>query len=585
MVKKWSPLLGRFLYGATFVLVLPGLLLGWASVLDQSIDWPVPAFPILAVSSIVGGICILLKGMVDLTRFGKGLPMNAYPPEKFVTQGIYSIFSHPIYLGALLLSAGAALWFQSSSGLYIVTPLLLLMTLSLVYGYEQLDMKKRFGDEIRHYSPLFSLPLSSEDKATWLKKGAMVLRVFLPWIVVGYFVDYARCTRACSGAFLRLMVPSQWDNWLSTFWLLPYISLAVLLFLAPTEKVLRHRAIAGTFATALGMYLFVVLPALGFQLSESDWHLILVSLAVLLIAVSYRHIWSILQRASEWIGNSRRDWVFAHGHFRIINHSLYSGLAGAVAVGILSYIIGNPLAVLVLLGCALIGAAIFAQVLWGSHALSRPFGYWGAVVGGAVGMPFVSFFFAIPLAKLALAAVLCAPFAQALGRLRCFVQGCCHGVPTTKALGIRIWQSQSRVVAISGLQGVYILNTQLYSILFNIPLGLLLWSTWLSQNVSSSFIIGLYFILTGIERFTEDAYRGEIQTRASRGLRENQWIALGALLIGIGITMLPISLPVKPGGTFDLAFLAAAVVGGIVTAFAMSMDFPKSMARFSRLSG
>ena len=66
-----------------------------------------------------------------------------------------------------------------------------------------------------------------------------------------------------------------------------------------------------------------------------------------------------------------------------------------------------------------------------------------------------------------------------------------------------------------------------------------------------SFIIGLYFILTGIERFTEDAYRGEIQTRFRKGLRENQWIALGSLLIGIALTMIPTSLPGNPAGTLE----------------------------------
>jgi protein-S-isoprenylcysteine O-methyltransferase Ste14 len=585
MVTKRDSFLGKLLYGTLFVLILPAILLYWASVLDTSIDWPVPTLPILAASSILLGTVMILKGMLDLTLFGRGLPMNAYPPQKFVTQGMYSLFSHPIYLGAVFLSAGTALWFQSSSGLYIVTPILALMTLSLVYGYELPAMEKRFGSVIHHYRPLFSLPLSSENKATWLKKGAMFLRIFLPWMLVGYFVDYAHCTQTCNGAFMGLMKPQQWQDWLSTVWLLPYLYLAAALFVARTEKGLLHRAIAGTLATVVGMYVYVILPAFGVRLSDTHWNWALVSIAVVILAMNYRVIWSKLQSVSEWIGNSRHDWLFADGRFRIINHGLYSGLAGAVAVGILSYVLGNPLAALVLLLCALIGAAVFAQVLWGSNVLARPFGYWGAVLGGGVGILLVSFFFAIPLATVALAVVLCAPFAQAIGRLRCLAQGCCHGTVTTKDFGIRIWQSQSRVVAISGLKGKYILNTQLYSILFNIPLGFLLWSIWLSQSLSSFCIIGLYLIFTGVERFTEDAYRGEKQTRFRKGLRENQWIALGAVLIGICITMLPASLPGHPSGTFNLAFFATVVVGGVLTAFAMSMDFPKSTSRFSRLSG
>jgi protein-S-isoprenylcysteine O-methyltransferase Ste14 len=585
MVKKRSFLLGQWLYGAVFVLLLPALLVYWAFMLDTAIHWPVPALPILAASSIILGLFILLKSMLDLTRFGQGLPMNAYPPKKFVTQGMYSLFSHPIYLGTVLLSAGIALWMRSSSGLYIVTPILALMALSLVYGYEQPDLKNRFGSAIDQYRPLFSLPHSSKGSATWLKKCAMFLRIFLPWLMIGYFVDAARCTQTCSGAFIQLMDPLQWHQWWGMLWLLSSIVLVVQLLVARTEKDVLHRAIVGTVATLMGMYVYVIALAFGLRIVNNDWGLLLVSIVVLLIAINYRHIWSALQSLSEWIGNARHDWVFADGRFRIINHSLYSGLAGAVAVGIFTFIIGNPLAVLVLLVCTLLGAAGFAQALWGSPALMRPFGYWGAIVGGGIGILVVSFFFDIPLVKLALAAVLCAPFTQAIGRLRCLAQGCCHGIVTTKDLGIRIWQPQSRVVVLSGLKGEYILNTQLYSILFNIPLGFLLWGLSLSQSVSTSFIIGLYLIVTGIERFTEDAYRGERQTRLSRGLRENQWIALAAVLIGIGITMLPSVVPVRLSGVFDLAFFATVVVGGVVTAFAMSMDFPKSTVRFSRLSG
>ncbi|HEX9131643.1 MAG TPA: prolipoprotein diacylglyceryl transferase family protein, partial [Ktedonobacteraceae bacterium] len=546
MVKQRGSLLGKVLYASVFVLLLPAILLFWAFVLDRSIDWPVPTSPLLAAVSIIGGMLLLLKGMLDLTRFGKGLPMNAYPPQKFVTQGMYSLFSHPIYLGAVFLSAGTALWVQSSSGLYLITPMLALMTLSLVYGYERPDMEKRFGSVIHQYSPLFSLPLSSEHKAQWLKKVAMCLRIFLPWALVGYFVDYAHGTRTYNGAFMGLMTTQPWQNWLSIVWVIPYLSLVVALLIARTEKSLLQKTIAGTLATVVGMYVYIVLPALGVPLSNTTWNWTLVSIALVILAMNYRLMWSALQRVSEWIGNSRHDWLFAGGRFRIINHSLYSGLGGAVAAGILSYVMGNPLAALVLLVCGLVGAAVFAQVLWGSSVLARPYGYWGAVLGGGVGGLVVSIVFGIPLITIALAAVLCAPFAQAIGRLRCLVQGCCHGIVTTRDFGIRIWQSQSRVVAISGLKGQYILNTQFYSILFNIPLGLLLWGLWLSQSVSSSCIIGLYFILTGVERFTEDVYRGEIQTRFRKGLRENQWIALGAVLIGIGITMLPTALPGNP---------------------------------------
>ena len=256
--------------------------------LDRSIDWPVPTLPILAAGSIILGLVFIIKGMLDLTRFGHGLPMNAYPPQTFVTQGMYSLFSHPIYLGAVFLSAGIALWFQSSSGLYIITPILALMTLSLVYGYEREDMEKRFGSVIHRYSPLFSLPLSSENKAQWPKKVAMCLRIFLPWALVGYFVDYARCTQTCTGAFMGLLTTQPWHDWLSIIWVTPYLYLIVILLVAHTEKSLLQKAIAGTLATVVGMYVYIVLPAFGIPLNNTTWNWTIVSLVFVILAMNYR---------------------------------------------------------------------------------------------------------------------------------------------------------------------------------------------------------------------------------------------------------------------------------------------------------
>jgi protein-S-isoprenylcysteine O-methyltransferase Ste14 len=115
MVKRSRSFLGKVLYGSVFVLLLPAMLLCWAFVLDQFIIWPVPSLPVLAAVSIILGLGFVIKAMLDLTRFGHGLPMNAYPPQTFVTQGMYAWFSHPMYLGAVLLSAVTALWFRSSS--------------------------------------------------------------------------------------------------------------------------------------------------------------------------------------------------------------------------------------------------------------------------------------------------------------------------------------------------------------------------------------------------------------------------------------------------------------------------------------
>jgi prolipoprotein diacylglyceryltransferase len=232
------------------------------------------------------------------------------------------------------------------------------------------------------------------------------------------------------------------------------------------------------------------------------------------------------------------------------------------------------------------GAAIVARLLWGSGRLLRPFGYWGGVAGAVAGMGVAHVTLGIPLSRVAVALVICGTFAQAVGRLRCLAQGCCHGVVTENPeIAIRVWQPQSRVVQISKLAGRYVVSSPTYSIVFNAALGVLLWAAWEGGRMSDWLIGSLYLLLTGLERFSEDAYRGEVQTRFGWGLRENQWIALGAWALGLFVALLPATgFPQRPGA-FDAAWPAAVLAGGLMTAVVMSMDFPKSNGPFARLTG
>jgi protein-S-isoprenylcysteine O-methyltransferase Ste14 len=586
MVKQRLEIIffNKYVYGLLFVAFLPALLLYWSYGIDKLVEWPVPHWPIISVLFLISGGILSLKGIYDLYRYGKGLPMNAYPPRIFVTKGAYAWFSHPIYVGAFFLSFGASLWFQSGSGLYLITPVLALMMVSLVFGYERFIIKKIVGNSVIIYNPIFGLPSTSENRASLGKKMAMLVIIFIPWLASGYLIDWAHSSGTI-GAYAKLFSILNWHDWVSVIWIVPYIYIAIRILMARTGRSLYRSAVTGILAVAIGIYLYLILPPFGVELTGNLWILILVSLVSTCLAIIHHQVWSILRKYSECVANSRHDWLFFNGRFRIINHSLYSGLAGAVGTGIVSYITDNNYAALVLLLCALLGAALFAQLRWANTSLRRPFGFWGGILGGIAGFTAAHFWFGVPISQIALAGVLCATFVQAIGRLRCLAQGCCHGILTRQDLGIRVWQKQSRVVTISGLEGRYILITQLYSILFNILLGFLLWSIWLSDSVNSWFIIGLYLIMTGIERFTEDAYRGEVQTKMAKGLKENQWIAIIAIVIGIIITTIPGPASLIADGQFDIPYWSTVVLGGLITSFAMSMDFPKSNIRFSRLSG
>ena len=468
-------LTGKLLYGALFVIVLPLLLICWAIILDNELDWPLPAWPFVGLAVGAAGAMLMLGGMWELYRYGHGLPMNAYPPQNYVTRGLYAWFAHPIYLGAILLAAGISLWVQSSSGLYIVTPIVALMALALLTGYERLAIRRRFGKMVETHQPLFSWPISRRSQATLVKRLAMALAIFVPWFAVGYLLDIARCPTTCPGLFLQVGDGEPLQFVLRLLWFAPYLFLLIRLFLARSQSKLLSAVIAASLATGLGLYAYLVFPIFVPGLFENVAGIIL-NFGLVLAALNYAAIWRWLQRWCEWVANSRRDWYFFNGSFRIINHSLYAGLAGAVGVGIVGYITGSWAVSMLLLVSTVVGASVFAQAWWGSQALLRPFGYWGAIIGGIIAILLAVGLFGQSLAVVALAGVLCASFVQALGRLRCLVQGCCHGVATDQRFGIRVWQPQSRVCTLSSSRGRWILITQLYSILFNLLLELLLWA-------------------------------------------------------------------------------------------------------------
>jgi phosphatidylglycerol:prolipoprotein diacylglycerol transferase len=149
--------------------------------------------------------------------------------------------------------------------------------------------------------------------------------------------------------------------------------------------------------------------------------------------------------------------------------------------------------------------------------------------------------------------------------------------------GIRVTNPHSRAVKLAGLAGTPIHPAPLYSILANLGIGLVL----LRLRVSGAGpfpIAGLYLLLAGMSRFVEEAYRGEPQTRRIAGLPLYQWLAAGSVALGMVVMALRGGPPLPPMRAPAVWLLVISVLWAAVSAFAMSMDFPASERRFSRLT-
>ena len=637
---------GRFFYGLTFVVLLPAYLVLWSLGLGHLTLPDVPQVPALGEILIVVGAAVLVLGMWAIVKLGKGLPMNAYPPERYVRGGIYFWVSHPIYLGFVIACAGVSILCDSGPGLWVITPIVTIASVALVWGYERPDLIDRFGDA--YFDHWLRLPAASSETPGFRDFVSVIVLVFLPWLLlyegVASYIGVIEPVWVSTLPFEKDMIAFDIAG-------LPYVLVYPFVILAPlfakSKRSLREFCMAGLVATALVIPFYLTMPivaeflplqpttiwgeliilqqtidnpATAFPAFHVTWtffaarmfvdrfpgakaviwvaawimalsawlsgmHAILDifgAALVYVVASSYGLIWRAILGWAERIANSWREWRF--GPVRIINHGFYAGLAGFAGYFVFAVILGpeNSVAALFISFSSLVMAGIWAQVIEGSDKLLRPFGYYGAVIGAVVGAVVVDFWLGVP-SFVSLGALSVAAPLQALGRLRCLVQGCCHGAPAPNHLGIVITEPNSRVCHLAELRGAPIYPTPVYSMIGNLFIGLVVFRL-ANIGAAGSTICGFYLILSSVARFVEETYRGEPQTPTFAGLKIYQWICIVLLIVGSVLTMIP-SEPVSLAGAgADYVTWIFAVIFGLVAGAAMGVDFPKSNKRFTRLT-
>jgi hypothetical protein len=308
---------------------------------------------------------------------------------------------------------------------------------------------------------------------------------------------------------------------------------------------------------------------------------VLAGAAAFVVVVNMGKIWTAILACAERIANSWKEWRI--GAVRIINHGAYAAAAAFAGILIINTLLGAgcELVTASIFLCAIVGAAFWAQWVEGSPSLLRPLGFYGGMAGAIIGA-IPALWWDMNLWAVLAAICVAAPWIQGTGRLRCLVQGCCHGRAADSVEGIRYTRSESRVCRLTSLKGIPVHANQVYSILWNALTGLVLLRL-LQLHSSATLIAGIYLILSGAGRFVEEAYRGEPQTRIAFGLRLYQWIAVLTLVAGAIVTTVK-GAPMPQTLQFHFSSLALAAGCGAITWFVTGVDFPESSRRFARLT-
>jgi protein-S-isoprenylcysteine O-methyltransferase Ste14 len=630
-------------YAALFGAVLPLLLMAWAARLDALLSLPQVGTRAGGVTLAAGGVLCMAAGMLALWTWGRGLPMSPFPPRQLVTRGIYRLTADPIYVGAVAATAGVAIAARSPAGLWIVTPTVAIAAVAWVLGLERDLTRRRLGAGA---APLLRLPASVDDPPSGWERAAVYALVLAPWLVAYLAVERLGAPADARSTYLEWEARLSVLPWTEAVYLSTYLFVLLAPLAARRARDLRPFAIRGAWATALIIPFYLVVPLVaeakavpgdGLWQALMRWerigdapvtafpafHLIWACLAADVYAASYPR-WRALFRAmalaiaascvttgmhaaldvaggfaayglltrdraigrlglrwAEHVANSWRE--VSLGPVRLLSHGLYAGVGVVVGLAIAVSLAGTAqLGWLVAVSIATtVGAGAWAQLVEGSPQLLRPYGYFGGIAGGtavAVVAPLVG---ADGWLILAATAVGCS-VTQAIGRLRCLVQGCCHGRPSPEALGIRYRHPRSRVLRLAGLGGIPVYPTPLYSSLWMLLVAALLWRLWMLA-APLPLICGCYLILAGAGRFVEEHFRGEPQTAEYLGLRLYQWLAIAFVVGGAAMTGLGARRAPDIAG-FDPAMIPALLVVGVVTYAAFGMDFPRSNRRLARLT-
>jgi protein-S-isoprenylcysteine O-methyltransferase Ste14 len=637
-----ASLAARIGYAALFVVAFPALLVVWAAKLDDSVQLTAYGAQGTGVFVALLGGALMLVAMRDLWVLGRGLPASPFPPERLVTRGVYGVIPHPIYVGAVIVAAGVSLATGSGAGLWIVTPVLALLAIAWVVGFESDATRKRFGTPA---TPALRLPRNSDAPPSIGERAAVFTHVLAPWLALFMAVELLGVPRDAISTYFPFERRIPVIPWTEAVYATTYVMVVLAPFVARRSHDLRRFAIDGLVATALIIPFYLIVPfvapakpvlgdgfwqevlqweraadapvtalpsfhvvwtciaaqffSVRWPSTRRFWWLVIVGVSVACVTtgmhsiadvvaglVAYMviakrsSIWASVRGAAERMANS---WKETHiGPVRLASHGIYTGVGTALGVAIAIVLAGVESAgwIVLMTALAIVGAAAWAQIIEGSPELLRPFGYFGAVIATAL----VTIAAAVAGANtwvLGAAMAVAGSFAHAIGRVRCLVHGCCHGREAPPSLGIRYTQPMTRVVRLSAFAGVPIHAVQVYSMGWMLAVGIVLARLWV-LHAPLQFIVGMYLVLVGIGRFVEEHFRGEPQTPVFGGLRLYQWLSIAFIVAGAIVTTLGATRP-PDVSDFDVRALPAVLAMGLLGYAAFAADFPRSAVRFSRL--
>lgn len=166
---------------------------------------------------------------------------------------------------------------------------------------------------------------------------------------------------------------------------------------------------------------------------------------------------------------------------------------------------------------------IVFDVLFGGGSV-----FYGGAIGGILGAFFYMRLYGLDPIKFTNLVVVSVPLGHAIGRIGCFLAGCCYGAPTDSIFGVVFPEGPVHLHETEPLH-----PTQLYEMAYNLVIfGILLYIFFKQKKHKPYILVATYLILYGVARFINEFFRGD-EYRGILWLSTSQWISIFMIILGV----------------------------------------------------
>jgi protein-S-isoprenylcysteine O-methyltransferase Ste14 len=135
------------LFTSLVLVFVPGRILAASGIVRPAVVGPLEIAGLVTATS---GALLAIWCVLAFALVGKGTPAPFDPPRSLVVRGPYRFVRNPMYIGAALALAGAAVVFRSAA-LLGYCGLFLVVTHLFVVWYEEPTLRRLFGPEYERY--------------------------------------------------------------------------------------------------------------------------------------------------------------------------------------------------------------------------------------------------------------------------------------------------------------------------------------------------------------------------------------------------------------------------------------------------